>query len=92
MKVEIKFDFSGEDSHWEKEQYETMMNAEKYKWALDEMWQVVFRPYWKHGYDDVELEQLTNKENITQEELSRVIELLGDRYLKVLQENDINLG
>lgn len=46
----------------EMEQYESSINGAKYKYMVEAIWQNVFRPYHKHGYSDVELNNLLDSE------------------------------
>lgn len=91
MKINIEFDFDSENGNHEEARFKTMMQSESMSAALTEIWDRLFRPYWKHGYDCRELEELTNLDTITNEQLSRIIEILGDKYTEILRENNINL-
>lgn len=90
MKINVEFDLSGEEGRYEEERFNKMMQADRMSFALSEIWENVFRPYWKHGYDDKELEELTNLDTLTNEQLTRIIEILGDRYLQVIRANGID--
>lgn len=53
MKVTLEYNLPEETS-----EYEDAMNGTKYKIALDEAWNIVFRPGMKHGYYDERLNKL----------------------------------
>jgi hypothetical protein len=47
----------------EQEDFQTSVDAWKYRSALDEVWEQVFRPYHKHGYADSEINSLLENED-----------------------------
>jgi len=47
----------------EREEMEDALNGWDYKYQLEEMWNLLFRPYYKHGYDDEKMNQLLNSKN-----------------------------
>ena len=53
MKVTLEF-----DGHEEREDYEDALNGSKYKSQVEDVWQHLFRPRHKHGYNDAELNTL----------------------------------
>ena len=57
MKVFLKFDLNEE-----REEYQDCMNGPKYKGQLDEIWDRLFRQYWKHGYNNTTLNTLLEDE------------------------------
>lgn len=77
MKVHLSFSLPEES-----EDHEAAINGMKYKLALDEVWEKVFRPAYKHGYNNQELNRLAQSKNG-----QRLIELLGEIYIEV--KNDI---
>jgi hypothetical protein len=52
--------------------------------ALEDMWEHLFRPFYKHGYKNEELNKLAQTKSG-----SRTIELLADLYREVLKANNI---
>lgn len=67
------------------EEHEEFMSAVKgadYKWAVEEIWQQVFRPCFKHGYNNKVLAELSDRDY-------EVIEALSELYRQVL--NNCNL-
>jgi hypothetical protein len=61
--------------------------AVDYKLALDEIWNVLFRPRHKHGYGNPEVDTIIQDS----EEVNKVMDLLEERYRDLLQEYEINL-
>lgn len=47
----------------EREEYEDAINGTKYKIQIDDTWNALFRPYYKHGYSDPEINELLEKED-----------------------------
>lgn len=67
----------------ETEEMNTAIDATKLAITLSDIQNEVFRPSWKHGYNNEELNKLLEKE-----EVSRAIELIHKMFLEVLKEND----
>lgn len=67
----------------ETEEMQTAIDAAKLAITLSDIQNEVFRPSWKRGYSNEELNKLLEKE-----EVSRAIELIHEMFLKVLKEND----
>ena len=65
-------------------EYELAMNGARTKIALDEVWEKVFRPFYKYGYADEQLNELVKDEKVGQ-----AIELLAKIYHEVLEENEV---
>lgn len=53
--------------------------------AIDEMWQRMLRPAFKHGYNDIKLNELMEKSD----EVCEAIEKLSEIYREVLNDEDI---
>jgi hypothetical protein len=53
MKVTITF-----DSYEEAEELENALNGGKYRSQLEEIWNNVFRPYHKHGFNNERINEL----------------------------------
>lgn len=70
----------------EREEFITAQKGVDYKIALDEMWSKVFRPAFKHGYSDEELNKL-----LENEDCFKVLEKLAELYREVLDENEVDL-
>ena len=69
MKSYLRFDLP-EDQ----EEFDDAVKGWKYKAALDDIWNTVFRPYWKHGYNDERLNKILETED-GQYVLDKLIEL-----------------
>lgn len=67
----------------EKEQYEDAVNGSEYRYKLDAIWDVCFRPAFKHGYKNQEINNLLEKLG---DEGYRLVELLGELYNKEVNE------
>jgi len=65
----------------ETEEYELAMNGAKAAQKLDDVWNHVFRPHYKHGYPDEELQTLAESKNGR-----RLIDLLAQRYKTVVND------
>ena len=65
----------------ESEEFSTALNGWKYKHAMEEVWQKVFRPYFKHGYGSEELNRL-----VETEDGGKIVEALSELYLSVAKE------
>lgn len=68
----------------EREELKDAMQGTRALIAIDDIWNHLFRPHYKHGYSNQELNKLADTE-----EGSRVIELLGEMYHSVLKDNEI---
>ena len=76
MKVTLEF-----DSFENAEELEDAMNGSRYKLTLEEMWDKIFRPRHKHGYNDPELNKL-----LESEECSQLMDKLEKLYLDIRNE------
>jgi hypothetical protein len=65
----------------EQEEFQTAIDGWKYKNAMEEVWQRVFRPFFKHGYSNAEIQSLSETEAG-----SRLIEALAEIYQDVARE------
>lgn len=65
----------------EREEFETAVHALDYRCAIDEIWQRVFRPYYKHGYPNADLQALTETDVGEQ-----IIDHLAKLYQEVVAE------
>ncbi len=77
-KAYIKYDLNDPD---DREAYKDANNATTYKLQLDSIWDKLFRPYWKHGYDNEELNEL-----LEDVKCQRVVDLLIERYQQMMKE------
>ena len=75
MKVTLEF-----DGHDEREEYENAINGGKYKGQIEDMWQHLFHPRHKHGYDDPALNLLL--ENSCCDTLMDKLEEIYQRVIK----------
>lgn len=53
MKAHLTFNLPEET-----EEFRDALHGTKYRAAIDEIWNKVFRPYFKHGYADAEINKL----------------------------------
>jgi hypothetical protein len=67
----------------EAEEHSDALNGYKYRYALDEVYERVFRPSRKHGYGDPEINEL-----LKNEKCKLLIEKLIDIYLEVKGDLD----
>jgi hypothetical protein len=70
----------------EREEFETAQKGVDYKLALETVWNQVFRPYYKHGYTDSDLQKLVE----STPEVGQAIDKLKELYLQVLNEYGVN--
>jgi len=91
MKVTFNFDTEDIDQRLEMER---MLKAEQMSFAINEIYEQVFRPAFKHGYDK-KLEDLIalcpevdtdcGKTNVAYE----IISLLSEKYFDILDNRDL---
>lgn len=67
----------------QREEFENAHNGSKYRAQVDDIWDKVFRPFYKHGYGDSEFDKLLDKNH---EVASEIFEKLSDIYHKILRE------
>lgn len=67
----------------EKQDHETALNGWRYQYKLDEVWNQVFRPAFKHGYADEELNKLSQSKTG-----QKLIEKLAELYHQVVNESE----
>jgi hypothetical protein len=67
------------------DEFQDAQNASKYKCAVEDIYQQVFRPAFKHGYPDEVLQKMVDENPIVFE----VIERLKKLYFNVLNDHDI---
>lgn len=75
-KAYIKFDLPEE-----REDLELALNAWKYKNAIDEVWNNVWRPYYKHGYNNEVLNKLLEDKHC-----QALFDLLVKEYQRTIKE------
>lgn len=66
----------------EREEHTEALNGWKYKLQLDEVWDKVFRPAYKHGYLDDEINKL-----LEDEKCDKLFDKLADLYREVIKDN-----
>jgi hypothetical protein len=66
------------------EEFETAVNAWKYKVRIEDIWDQVFRPFYKHGYRDKELNDLLDKLG---DDGSKIIDKLADLYRETARDD-----
>lgn len=59
----------------EREAFEDATKGSEYKWALEEVWDKVFRPRHKHGYGRKDIDDLMEDERV-----SKVVDFLEEIY------------
>lgn len=71
----------------DKEDLKTMQKANDMRFALEDIHNKVWRPSWKHGYSDPELQALVEKLG---DDGGKLIEKLHEIYVGLLNEYEIN--
>ena len=66
----------------EQEEFRDAVEGSSWHVRFDEVWDQVFRPYHKHGYHDVRLQNLVEKHP----EVGQAIELLGEIYQRIRRD------
>lgn len=79
MKAIIEFDMPQDT-----EKYVAAMRGAEYRTALRDIWEQMFRPYFKHGYSDQALQDATSTDSG-----GIVIERLADRYRDITENLDV---
>lgn len=79
MKVTLEFELPQET-----EEYKLAMDGAKTRIALDDVWEKIFRPEFKHGYPNERLNELAADPKV-----SEAIQLLAKIYHEILAENEI---
>lgn len=76
----------------ERGEFELAQKGDVYKYALDEVWDRVFRPFYKHGYPEARINELIEKlgENDNGELVCELIDRLSDIYRNILDNGGIN--
>lgn len=67
----------------ETEYFDDARKGSTYKYQVDEIWLKVFRPAFKHGYNDAELNAL-----LETEDGFKIVEKLADLYREVIKDNE----
>ena len=73
----VRLEYDSEE--WEFQDALKAIHGSKSYGIIGEIWQQVFRPNFKHGYDDTALDS---------EAAYEIIDKLSDRYREVLDDND----
>ncbi len=68
------------DSHEDAEELENCMNGGRYKSQLEDIWGVVFRGRYKHGYDNPRLNELIE----SSPEVNEAMDILEKLYQEVV--------
>lgn len=90
MKLKIELDTESDSYFDDRDDARLLLDAHRYKAALEDMWEKIFRPYYKHGYMDPDLNKLT--EDLKEDEHGKdVIDYLSDLYREVLSSHDVIL-
>ncbi|MDB2447227.1 hypothetical protein N9W79_01240 [bacterium] len=64
------------------EEAKVAMDGWKYKFTIEEVWEKVFRPNFKHGYND---------ETLDNDLAYKVIERLSEIYSQAIEDRNIDL-
>lgn len=67
----------------EKQDFEYASRGAEYMHTIDEIWNEVFRPHYKHGYKDKELQKLMED---NWDVASKIMDKLADIYRDVTKE------
>lgn len=73
------------DRYKEEYELEAALNGGKYKCAVEEIWQEVFRPRHKHGYKNIRLNELIENEQ-TSNIVEEVMDILEELYRSCVNE------
>ena len=68
----------------ESEDLRDAMQGTKMSIFINDVWDQLFRPHFKHGYNDKELQRLS-----ATKDGAKVIELLSEKYNDLLQDSGI---
>ncbi len=66
----------------EQEEFKDAVEGTKYKVKLEDIWNELFRPYYKHGYADAEIQTIVESKNG-----SKLMEYLIKKYNEVVNED-----
>lgn len=76
MKATLEFNLPEE-----REEFETAQQAWKYKAALEEMWERIFRPRHKHGYGIENLDSFNSKQfDLAMNDLEKIYHEIVEDY------------
>lgn len=69
----------------EREEYEDAVNGSKYRYQLNEVWEKVFRPFYKYGYEDEKLNEIFERFG---EDSYELIDRLSEIYRSVVRDEE----
>ncbi len=77
MKATLEFDL---DIPEDREAHKRAVDADEMRWALDDIWDKVFRPNNKHGFSHPNLKETDDEvaDNIRYEAIEALIEIYGE--------------
>lgn len=93
VKATLEFNM---DEPYTRDEFNDALNGTNNKIKLDDIWNEVFRPYYKHGYQDKKLNELLECETFSEDEklnetvrehIGEVIDKLADIYRDVASED-----
>lgn len=66
----------------EQEEFDIAIKAGRYQLAVEEVWERLFRPYYKHGYANETLNKLANTKSggVIIEELAKIYREIVEEY------------
>jgi hypothetical protein len=66
----------------DQDEFKNAVDGWKYKSAMDDVWDELFRPRWKHGYSDQTLEDLRKNESV-----ETAIDMLEKMYKEIMDRH-----
>ena len=82
MECKAKLEFNLPE---QQESFDDALKGTKYKLLVDDIWNTVFRPYFKHGYRDAEINKIL--ENMG-DDASKLMNYLADLWHETKSEYD----
>ncbi len=88
MKAKLEFDLSDHESD-DSSEFKMVLQAKNMNLALLDVFEKVFRPSWKHGYKDQELQILID--SCSDNKGDEIVSLLYKIYEGILEDYNIEL-
>lgn len=76
----VTFEFDMEE---EADKIDIALNGQKYKDQMDDVWEALFRPRWKHGYSNADLNKLLENEDV-----GKAIDMLEKMFQDIRREDN----
>ena len=67
-------------------EFKCAINGELYKSQIEDVWQILFRPRHKHGFDNVRLTELLNGEH--GDAIGEYLDILEDLYFEIRNKEE----